>query len=128
MLGNDLKPVVLRHVECVDHGAVHALRNPFGKGIRAIADGGYRPSNFDHNEAGEVSVADALRFSLNIPAVKVLGRYGPIRFSETLTRLRLKPARPMAFAMPGPLAITPITLLGYGLARHRASRLPGKPG
>ncbi|WP_073953497.1 penicillin-binding protein 1C [Thalassospira sp. TSL5-1] len=51
---------------------------------RAIADGGYRPANFDHGEAGEVSIADALRFSLNIPAVKVLERFGPIRFSETM--------------------------------------------
>ena len=51
---------------------------------RAIADGGYRPANFDHGESGEVSVADALRFSLNIPSVKVLQRFGPIRFSETM--------------------------------------------
>jgi penicillin-binding protein 1C len=94
---------------------------------RAIADGGYRPSNFDHNEAGEVSVADALRFSLNIPAVKVLGRYGPIRFSETLRQngvsLRLpgEAAVPnLAIALGGVgIALDELTQLYRGLAANR---------
>ena len=67
---------------------------------RAIADGGYRPSNFDHNEAGEISIADALRFSLNIPAVKVLGRYGPIRFGETMRKNGLELSLPGDAAVP----------------------------
>ncbi|WP_341363323.1 penicillin-binding protein 1C [Thalassospira sp. SN3W] len=53
---------------------------------REIADGSYHPTNFDHGEYGQVSIADALRFSLNIPAVKVLERYGPIRFAQSLRR------------------------------------------
>jgi penicillin-binding protein 1C len=41
---------------------------------------GYAPANFAHAYLGEVSIADALRHSLNVPAVRVLERYGPGRF------------------------------------------------
>ncbi|NVK18479.1 MAG: penicillin-binding protein 1C [Methylocystaceae bacterium] len=51
---------------------------------RAPTENAYRPTNFDGQERGQVTIADALRYSLNVPAVKVLGALGPIRFSETL--------------------------------------------
>ncbi len=38
---------------------------------------GYAPANFAHAYLGEVSIADALRHSPNVPAVRVLERYGP---------------------------------------------------
>ena len=46
--------------------------------------GGYRPGNFDAAFNGPVSAADALRLSLNVPAVDLLDRVGPARFSARL--------------------------------------------
>lgn len=46
--------------------------------------GGYRPGNFDAAFNGPVSAADALRLSLNVPAVDLLDRVGPTRFSARL--------------------------------------------
>ena len=46
--------------------------------------GGYRPGNFDAAFNGPVGVADALRLSLNVPAVDLLDRVGPARFSARL--------------------------------------------
>lgn len=67
---------------------------------RSIINSGYAPSNFDHQEYGQISVADALRYSLNIPAVKVLERYGPIRFSQTMHRNGLDLRLPSNTAVP----------------------------
>ena len=46
--------------------------------------GGYAPENFDRGFAGSVTAADALRRSLNLPAVALLDRVGPLRFATTL--------------------------------------------
>jgi penicillin-binding protein 1C len=46
--------------------------------------GGYRPGNFDAAFNGPVGVAEALRLSLNVPAVDVLDRVGPPRFAARL--------------------------------------------
>ncbi|WP_246189354.1 penicillin-binding protein 1C [Pseudoxanthomonas kalamensis] len=46
--------------------------------------GGYRPGNFDAAFNGPVSAAQALRMSLNVPAVDLLDRVGPVRFSARL--------------------------------------------
>lgn len=46
--------------------------------------GGYRPGNFDTAFNGPVGAAEALRLSLNIPAVDLLDRVGPARFSARL--------------------------------------------
>jgi penicillin-binding protein 1C len=46
--------------------------------------GGYRPGNFDSAFAGPVGAADALRESLNVPAVELLDRVGPARFAARL--------------------------------------------
>ncbi|HXH01189.1 MAG TPA: penicillin-binding protein 1C, partial [Xanthomonadaceae bacterium] len=48
------------------------------------AFGGYRPGNFDAAFNGPVSAADALRLSLNVPAVDLLDRVGPGRFAARL--------------------------------------------
>jgi penicillin-binding protein 1C len=46
--------------------------------------GGYAPENFDRGFAGSVTAAEALRRSLNLPAVALLDRVGPLRFAATL--------------------------------------------
>ncbi|MCW3477632.1 penicillin-binding protein 1C [Limobrevibacterium gyesilva] len=46
--------------------------------------GGYAPENFDRGFAGPVTAAEALRRSLNLPAVALLDRVGPLRFLATL--------------------------------------------
>lgn len=46
--------------------------------------GGYRPGNFDAAFNGPVSAAEALRLSLNVPAVDLLDRVGAARFSARL--------------------------------------------
>ena len=46
--------------------------------------GDYRPGNFDLAFNGPVSAAEALRLSLNVPAVDLLDRVGPARFSARL--------------------------------------------
>lgn len=45
---------------------------------------GYRPGNFDAAFVGPVSASEAVRLSLNIPAVDLLDRVGPERFSARL--------------------------------------------
>lgn len=46
--------------------------------------GGYRPGNFDSAFNGPIGAAEALRLSLNVPAVDLLERVGPARFSARL--------------------------------------------
>jgi penicillin-binding protein 1C len=48
--------------------------------------GGYLPENFDRRFHGDVSLEDALRHSLNLPAVATLERIGAGRFHASLTR------------------------------------------
>ncbi|MET0327820.1 MAG: penicillin-binding protein 1C, partial [Luteimonas sp.] len=45
---------------------------------------GYRPGNFDAAFNGPVGADDALRLSLNVPAVDLLDRVGPARFAARL--------------------------------------------
>jgi penicillin-binding protein 1C len=47
--------------------------------------GAYAPEDFDRGFAGSVTAADALRRSLNLPAVALLAEVGPLRFRETVT-------------------------------------------
>ncbi len=57
--------------------------------------GDYSPVNFAHGFSGELTVREALRQSLNIPAVAVLDRIGPARLAARLRAagapLRLPP-------------------------------------
>lgn len=62
---------------------------------------GYAPANFAPVHIGELPAADALRRSLNVPAVAIFDRYGPARF---VNRLRTTDARlelPHATDHPG---------------------------
>lgn len=60
--------------------------------------GSYRPGNFDMAFNGPVGAAEALRLSLNVPAVDLLDRVGPARFSARLanTGLHLRLPRGVA--------------------------------
>jgi penicillin-binding protein 1C len=46
--------------------------------------GSYAPRDFDRTEHGEVTAAEALRQSLNRPAVRLLSAVGPARFAAAL--------------------------------------------
>ena len=51
--------------------------------------GSYRPGNFDMAYNGPVSAAEALRLSLNVPAVDLLDRVGSTRFAARLANTGL---------------------------------------
>ena len=50
---------------------------------------GYRPGDFSGAFSGPVAAADALRLSLNVPAVDLLDRVGPERFAARLANAGL---------------------------------------
>jgi penicillin-binding protein 1C len=85
--------------------------------------GGYAPENFDRGFAGSITAADALRRSLNLPAVALLDRVGPLRFAATLraagVALRLPrgadPSLPLALGGAG-ITLRQITSLYAALA------------
>ncbi|MEO0817534.1 MAG: penicillin-binding protein 1C [Pseudomonadota bacterium] len=45
----------------------------------------YQPENFDRSFRGDVTIAEALQHSLNVPAVLALAEVGPARFSANLS-------------------------------------------
>ena len=51
----------------------------------------YAPNNFDRTFRGEVRLADALGYSLNVPAVHALDRIGPDRFIAALDQAGTRP-------------------------------------
>ena len=53
--------------------------------------GGYRPTNFDGHDNGQVSASDALKASLNTPAVTLLHKIGPRRFLSRLGTPKYRP-------------------------------------
>lgn len=52
--------------------------------------GDYAPRNFAGRHHGMVTMAEALQLSLNVPAVAVLNRLGPVMVSERLRRAGLR--------------------------------------
>ena len=67
--------------------------------------GGYAPENYARGHAGRISAAEALRRSLNLPAVALLDRVGPLRFSEALRAAGAKPRLPLGADPSLPLAL-----------------------
>lgn len=88
--------------------------------------GDYAPRNFHRDFAGELTVTEALRRSLNVPAVLVLDKVGPARFVEALRRAgvrfdlphgTLSPGLPVALG-GGAVSLWDMATLYAGLARE----------
>ncbi|TDR43966.1 penicillin-binding protein 1C [Tahibacter aquaticus] len=83
--GSTLKPFL--YGLAIDDGLIHS------ESLLVDAPqsfGGYRPGNFDMAFNGPVAAADALRLSLNVPAVDLLDRVGPARFAARLANAGLQ--------------------------------------
>jgi penicillin-binding protein 1C len=63
--------------------------------------GDYAPTDFDGRFQGAVSAAEALQYSLNVPAVAVLDRLGPSRFTAALGAAGIQLRLPAPTADPG---------------------------
>ena len=80
--------------------------------------GRYAPEDFDRGFAGEVTAAEALRRSLNLPAVALLDRVGPLRFAAVLQAAGAKLRLP-----PGADASLPLALGGAGITMRQLAGL-----
>jgi penicillin-binding protein 1C len=77
--GSTLKPFI--YGEAIDDGLIHSESLLMNVPLRF---GDYQPENFSGGFTGAVSVSHALATSLNVPAVQVLDRLGPIPFYLSL--------------------------------------------
>jgi penicillin-binding protein 1C len=78
---------------------------------KPTAFGDYEPRNFDRGYQGTVSIATALQMSLNVPAVALLDRVGPLRFTANLRNA----GATLYFPTKGALPSLPIALGGVGI-------------
>ena len=83
--GSTLKPFL--YGLAIDDGLVHS-ESLLLDAPQSFGD--YRPANFDPAFNGPVSVSEALRLSLNVPAVDMLDRLGPERFTARLAHAGLR--------------------------------------
>jgi penicillin-binding protein 1C len=91
---------------------------------RQTTFGDYAPRDFSGGFQGEVSAAAALRMSLNVPAVAVLERVGPLRFTQVLENAGAKLSFPtrdtapnLAVALGGVgISLADLTMLYTGIA------------
>jgi penicillin-binding protein 1C len=67
--------------------------------------GAYAPENFDRGFTGRVTAAEALRLSLNLPAVALLDGVGPARFAASLRSAGAAPVLPRGVDASLPLAL-----------------------
>lgn len=136
--GSTLKPFI--YGQALDEGIIHSESLLMDVPL-IFAD--YQPSNFDRGFSGPVSVSQALKQSLNLPAVQVLEQIGPARFYSHLANAGLtlqlptqaKPSLAIAlggtatnllaltqaysaFANAG-LAITPVLTMGIQTNQRR---------
>ncbi|MEQ1754830.1 MAG: penicillin-binding protein 1C [Micropepsaceae bacterium] len=79
---------------------------------KPTAFGDYEPRNFDRGYQGTVSIATALQMSLNVPAVALLDRIGPLRFAAALRNA----GATLHFPTKGALPSLPIALGGVGIS------------
>jgi penicillin-binding protein 1C len=77
--------------------------------------GGYAPENYDRGFAGSVTAAEALRRSLNLPAVALMDRIGPLRFASLTNGAGAKLRLP-----PGADPSLPLALGGAGISLRDA--------
>ena len=97
---------------------------------KPISFGAYAPRNFDRGFQGTVSVRNALHMSLNVPAVALLDRIGPVRLSSVMQQggARLTwssklagPSLPMALGGVG-ISLEDLTMLYAGIANEGIAR------
>lgn len=124
--GSTLKPFI--YAMALDDGLIHSASLM----VDAPQDfDGYRPANFGDVFRGPVTAAEALKFSLNVPAVDLIERIGPARFSARLHHAGIDLALPRG-AVPnltlalGGVATTLEDLVGGYTALARAG-LAGRP-
>ena len=79
---------------------------------QATSFGDYAPRDFDGEFQGAVTAGSALRMSLNVPAVMVLERIGPLRFTQTLENAGAHLAFPTRDTVPS----LPVALGGLGIS------------
>ena len=77
---------------------------------KEITFGNYHPHNYSRKYHGQVTISDALKNSLNIPAVKVLYKVGASLFIDNLQRAISK------VHIPKNSATLPVALGGLGLS------------
>lgn len=106
--GSALKPLI--YALAFDDGAAAASTRIADLPARFAS---YRPENFDRTFQGEVTVADALQHSLNVPAVRLLDRVGAARFTAALAQAGGAPLVPGAHGGEAGLAVG---LGGLGLS------------
>lgn len=82
--GSTLKPFI--YAMAIDEGMIHS-ESLLQDVPRINSD--YRPTNFDDDYYGPVSATEALRNSLNLPAVQLIELYGPRRFASKLASVGL---------------------------------------
>ncbi|MEO0371343.1 MAG: penicillin-binding protein 1C [Pseudomonadota bacterium] len=103
--GSTLKPLV--YGLAFDRGLAHPQTLIHD---RPVSFAGYAPQNFDGAFRGELTVADALRQSLNIPVVLLMDEIGP---AHLMAALRKAGARP---SLPGDQAGLAVALGGVGVS------------
>lgn len=77
--GSTLKPFL--YAQALDEGLIHSESLLMDA---PMSFGGYAPGNFQAAFAGPISVAQALQRSLNVPAVDLLDRVGPVSFASVM--------------------------------------------
>ena len=86
---------------------------------RVLRIGDYAPHNFDRLLHGEVTAAQALQQSYNLPAVALLARIGPSRFAATLQSAGIRLHFPPTSNGPG----LPLALGGVGISLEDLAEL-----
>lgn len=79
---------------------------------KPTAFGDYEPRNFDRGFQGTVSIESALLQSLNVPAVALLDRIGPLRFAAALRNAGAN----LYFPKKGEVPSLPLALGGVGIS------------
>ncbi|EHK63256.1 penicillin-binding protein 1C [Achromobacter arsenitoxydans SY8] len=77
--GSTLKPFL--YAQALDEGLIHSESLLIDA---PMSFGGYAPGNFQAAFSGPISVAQALQRSLNVPAVDLLDRVGPVSFASVM--------------------------------------------
>ncbi|HKD22863.1 MAG TPA: penicillin-binding protein 1C [Rhizomicrobium sp.] len=105
--GSALKPFIygLAFDDLILHPSSRMVDEP-------MTFGDYAPRDFEGSFQGAVTAAEALRMSLNVPAVTVLDRVGPLRFSLALENAGARLAYPARDTTPS----LPIALGGLGIS------------